>query len=249
LTTFSSWQLQVFDAWINAQQDQRSGFANVRHSFPTPRFYPPTLFIQFLDGVALTTITLSLSLASLSFGKKLASLCAPRFRRPPFLPPFLRYGLSGCSILIYAATLITYFFLPSSYRHKVTAALIFSFPGTLTRYLLSTALNPRFKALPVGTLVANIFGTALLAAFRVLLSTPSKPPQNSCDILQGLSDGYCGCLTTISTFAAEISDLRFWKACRYALISWILGQVVMLLIFGSSLWTGNVEKQVTCVFR
>jgi CrcB protein len=202
-----------------------------------------TSFIQFLDGVSLTAITLSLALASLSCGKKLASLCAPRFRRPPFLPPFLRYGLSGLSILVYAATFITYFFLPSSYRHKVTAALVFSFPGTLTRYLLSTALNQRLKALPLGTLVANIFGTALLAAFRVLLSAPSR---NRCDILQGLIDGYCGCLTTVSTLAAEMSDLEFWKACRYALISWTLGQVVMALIFGTSLWTGSVGKQATC---
>jgi fluoride ion exporter CrcB/FEX len=83
---------------------------------------------------------------------------------------------------------------------QVTAALIFSFPGTLTRYLLSTALNPRLKALPLGTLVANISGTALLAAFRVLQSTPSLPSRNRCDILQGLVDGYCGCLTTVSTF-------------------------------------------------
>jgi fluoride ion exporter CrcB/FEX len=249
LTTFSSWQLQVFDAWINAQQVQRSGLANVGSSLPFHHIvFLIALLIQFLDGVTLTTITLSLSLASLSFGKKLASLCVPRFQRPPFLPPFLRYGLSCFSILIYAATLITYFFLPSSYRHIVTAALIFSFPGTLTRYLLSTALNTRLKAFPLGTLVANILGTALLAAFHILQSTPSQPSRTRCDIMQGLVDGYCGCLTTISTFAAELGDLMFWKACRYALISWILSQVAMLLIFGSSLWSGSVEKQVTCSY-
>lgn len=204
--------------------------------------------IQFLDGVALSAITLSLSLASLSFGKILASRCAPYFQNPSFLSPLVRHVLSVSSILIYPATLIAYFFLPSKYRHQVTAALIFSFPGTLTRYLLSTTLNPRLKALPLGTLVVNILGTALLAAFHVLQSTPNPPPRNGCAILQGLIDGYCGCMTTVSTFAAELNDLRFWKACRYALISWILGQVVILLIFGSSLWTGSVEKQVTCIF-
>ena len=123
---------------------------------------------------------------------------------------------------------------------------MFSFPGTLTRYLISTALNQRLKALPLGTLVANTFGTALLAAFRVLLSAPSLPSRNRCNIIQGLIDGYCGCLTTVSTFAAEMKDLEFRKACRYALISWVLGQVVMILIFGTSLWTGSVGMQVTC---
>jgi fluoride ion exporter CrcB/FEX len=194
----------------------------------------------------LTTITFSLSLASLIFGQKLASIVAPRFQNLSFLPRFLRFGLSVFSITTYAATLITYFFLPSRHRREVTAALVFSFPGTLTRYLLSTTLNPRLKALPLGTFVANLSGTALIAAFHTLQSTPSPPSQNGCDILQGLIDGYCGCLTTVSTFAAEIYDLRFRKACRYALVSWILGQLIILLIFGSSLWTGRVEHQITC---
>lgn len=151
--------------------------------------------------------------------------------------------------MTYAATFFTFFFLPKQYRHQATAALVFSFPGTLTRYLLSLFLNQRLKVFPLGTLSANLLGTALLAAFFVIQSTPSPPSQDACDVLQGLMDGYCGCLTTVSTFAAELWDLKFRKACRYAIVSWVLGQAVMVLIIGSSLWTGKIEKQVTCRFH
>ncbi|CAA7259822.1 unnamed protein product [Cyclocybe aegerita] len=230
LTTFSSWQLDVFNAWINAGQFDRGGLQD------------------FLDGVGVSTVTLSLSLASLAFGYNIASVIAPFIGRPQFAPRVFRYGFSLVSVLVYAATFLTYFLLPESYRHQATAALLFSFPGTLTRYLLSIALNQRIKAFPLGTLAANTLGTALLAAFHVIQSTSNPHSQNACSLLQGLIDGYCGCLTTVSTFAAEIRDLAGKKACRYALLSWVLGQAMMVLIFGSAIWTGHAREQLICTF-
>ncbi|KAF8913957.1 CrcB-like protein-domain-containing protein [Gymnopilus junonius] len=228
LTTFSSWQLQVFQAWINAGQYNRSGFQD------------------FLDGVANSCITLSLSLASLAFGFKIASLLAPYFPRPRFPHRTVRYSISGFAVLLYVATYFTYFFLPSEFRHQATAALLFSFPGTLTRYILSVLLNQRTKALPLGTLTANTLGSALLAAFHTLQSTTNP---HACSILQGLADGYCGCLTTVSTFAAEVREFPTRKACRYVVVSWVLGQVMMILVLGTSIWSGHARGQVTCSFQ
>ncbi|PPQ94029.1 hypothetical protein CVT25_009877 [Psilocybe cyanescens] len=181
LTTFSSWQADIFNTWINARQYRRGGLRD------------------FVDGVGLSVITLSLSLASISFGYNLACVVSPMVSRLGFARPTIRYGLSCLSLLIYGATFFTYFFLPARYRHQATAALLFAFPGALTRYILSISLNRRIKAFPLGTLTANTLGTALFAAFHVLQSTPHPPSPNACSILQGLIDGYCGCLTTMAS--------------------------------------------------
>lgn len=199
--------------------------------------------------MGISAITLSLSLASLTFGSSIASILAPHIPQPQVLRPAFRYGLSCIAVLIYGATFLTYFLLPASFRHQGTAALMFSFPGALTRYLLSITLNKRTKALPLGTLMANTLGTALLAAFHVLQSINHPVSPTACSLLQGLADGYCGCLTTVSTFAAEVIDFGGLKAVRYVMVSWLLGQAMMLLIFGSSIWTGQAREQITCNFR
>jgi CrcB protein len=201
LTTFSGWQLDVFNSWINATKSHRGGLRD------------------FVDGTGKTAFTLAISIASVSFGAHIARAIKPHFPSLPSPSRSVRYCLSVLSILMYAATLPAYFKLSPSYRHQATAALLFAFPGALTRYLLSIQLNPRNKTIPLGTFTANAVGTALLGTFHVLQSTSSPPSQNACAILQGLADGYCGCLTTISTFAVEVVTLKSRRAWFYVLIS------------------------------
>jgi len=188
--------------------------------------------VKFIDGLTKIIFTLTISIGSLLFGKRLA--CAlPEREYKSIDSTRYRYLFSLLSLLSYAATLVTYFLLPHGYREKATSALLFAFPGALSRYALSTLLNTRNPRFPFGTFTANMFGTALLAAFHVL--TPFSP-----DIMQGLSDGYCGCLTTISTFAAELVALERerWK-WRYGMYSLGIGQILVVLIVGVPIWTGN----------
>lgn len=222
----------------------------------TRREYRMTAFLaglrihrQFVDGLCKTVFTLALSLGSLSFGKSLAAPLSARKFTTTRLPTLVRSGLILLSLGIYIATIPLYHYLPSSYRGQATAALLFSYPGTLTRYLLSTTLNPKFAHIPLGTLSSNLIGTALLGTFHVLQRLSTNPVSSkTCSLLQGLMDGYCGCLTTISTFAVEVAMLGKEKGARYALISWMGGQLVLLAILGPSYWGsgGRISVERTC---
>ena len=201
---------------------------------------------QAVDGIGRISFTLSISMASLFLGIHIGTALVPVI--PNLRPPssVMRYTVPIVSILIYGATFPAYFCLSASFRHQATAALLFSFPGTLTRYVLSILLNPRFKLLPVGTLVANEFGTSLLAMFHALQGLRSPVSPGACSILQGLDDGYCGCLTTVSTFVSELRVLGSRKGLLYGMVSIVVGQVLMVLILGSAVWTGSVSAQISC---
>lgn len=203
---------------------------------------------QFIDGLGKSVFTLSLSLASVSFGYNIGNLLAPHLPTFKFPSKVARYTWSAIAVCMYAAVFPTYFKMSPRFRHEATAALLFAYPGTLSRYLLSVYLNPRIKALPMGTLTANLLGTALLGAFHVLQSLSDPVSPDACSLLQGLGDGYCGCLTTVSTFAAEMRDLKRWKSIRYGITSWGGGQLLLLVIVGTSMWAGHVGKGVTCSF-
>lgn len=102
--------------------------------------------------------------------------------------------------------------------------------------------------MPLGTFLANMIGTALLGGFNVLQNKVHPVSSYACSVLQGLDDGYCGCLTTVSTFAVEILGLGLRKGSRYALISWCVAQLLLLLVFGLPIWIGHSRGQITCTF-
>ena len=206
---------------------------------------------QAIDGVGKTVFTLAICLSAVSFGAHLSTLVVPRV---PALPPPsrpVRYTLSALAVLTYAAAYPAYFRASPRFRHDATAALLFSFPGTLSRYLLSLLLNPRLKLFPLGTFAANMLGTALLGTFQVLqtIQHPAPLGAGACAVLRGLADGYCGCLTTVSTFAAEVDALDGRRAWIYVSLSWLVSQVLLAVIIGPSIGAGHVSRQITCRYE
>lgn len=132
------------------------------------------------------------------------------------------------------------------YRH-VTFALLFAPFGTFLRFWLGKA-NKYDNRIMYGTLSANLFATALLSACSVLQRTPSASPSPlSCGVLQGFVDGFCGCLSTVSTFAVELRGLRRLSAYLYAAISVVAGIALVVLIYGSVWWTLGMGAR--CAFQ
>jgi fluoride exporter len=89
--------------------------------------------------------------------------------------------------------------------------------GTLARYLIQGVIQPRGGSFPIGTLVINIAGSFLLG-FIVRIATGSTiiSPQ----VRGGLTIGFCGAFTTMSTFSYEtialLNDGEYWRAGLYA---------------------------------
>jgi fluoride exporter len=99
--------------------------------------------------------------------------------------------------------------------------------GGVIRYLLGGAIQRALAAsFPVGTLVINVTGSALLGfIFRYALETPAVTPE----IRALLGVGFCGGYTTFSTFSYEtltlLEDGDWRRAGLYVGVS-LIGSVL-----------------------
>jgi len=73
--------------------------------------------------------------------------------------------------------------------------------GALARWMLSYKLNVYFPAIPPGTLASNIIGGYIIGVAIAFFATrPEVAPEWRLLIITG----FCGGLTTFSTFSAEV---------------------------------------------
>ncbi len=85
--------------------------------------------------------------------------------------------------------------------------------GTLARYVLQGALQTRGGAFPTGTLAINLAGSFLIG-FIMRFATGSTVVTP--ELRGGLTIGFCGAFTTMSTFSYEsirlLGDGEYWYA-------------------------------------
>lgn len=73
--------------------------------------------------------------------------------------------------------------------------------GAISRWWLGNRLNSLFPALPPGTLAANLIGGYLIGCAIAFFA---RYPAISAEWRLALITGFCGALTTFSTFSAEV---------------------------------------------
>lgn len=264
VTTFSSWILQVFQAYGNQLHYNRTGLHNV------------------MDALTQTAATIGLSLAGLAAGKSLARvlpaqsvidvLSLRRLRRgkrddddgeeseakrgrnhtsqsTPILDLFcfIVLGLGFCL----GAALLAAFQTSPQFR-PTTFAIVFSPPGAILRWYLSrlnsSSLSKSPPYWPLGTFTANILATLILCGVFVPQHygpTGTHIAGSSvlqCHLLFALQEGFCGCLSTISTFAVELRNLKPRKrAVGYAVGSYVVGIAVCVIVIGVPWWSKGMD--------
>ena len=100
--------------------------------------------------------------------------------------------------------------------------------GALLRWWLGAQLNSLFPAVPPGTLAANLAGSYVVGVAIAFFATyPAIPPEWRLLVITG----FCGGLTTFSTFSAELVTLL-----QQGRAAWACGAMAMHLA-GSVLMT------------
>ncbi|SPJ18156.1 conserved hypothetical protein; putative inner membrane protein associated with chromosome condensation [Burkholderiales bacterium] len=89
--------------------------------------------------------------------------------------------------------------------------------GGLLRWLLGLQFNSLFPTIPPGTLMANLLGGYIVGlAVAYFASVPEIAPQWRLLIITG----FCGGLTTFSTFSAEVVSL-----IQQGRVAWAAGAI------------------------
>ena len=114
--------------------------------------------------------------------------------------------------------------------------------GALLRWWLGITLNPHFPAIPPGTLAANLIGGYVVGVAVAFFATYSAvAPEWRLLVITG----FCGGLTTFSTFSAELVTLLQQGRAPWALAAaaaHLMGSVVMTFAgIGTVLWLRSLR--------
>lgn len=203
---------------------------------------------SFMALLAVTLTTVSLSLSGLILGAHLA-IALERFT--PSIPyPITRKILDPLGVLLgwgswLGAILMAIFPPHNKWRGEILFALVFAPLGCLARFYLAIHLNGKIASFPLGTFAANICGTAVMG-MSWDIAHARIGGLAGCQVLQGVEDGFCGCLTTISTWVAELNSLGRRHSYIYGFSSVAAALAVMIAIMGGLRWSDGFSPLV-CV--
>lgn len=229
-SSFSSLILEAF----NKSADTAEG---APYSYPNPAY-------GIMEFLSVIFTQLGMSVAGFHLGKH---FCAFADRYFPTLTKRNYKILESLSVAMGVVSIIITCILiginKSGSWRSWTFSILFAPFGALLRFYISKYLNTKFVNFPLGTFSANLLGT-LLHGVLTILSRGKLPHQGRlvsdvlvCHIISGFNDGFCGALTTVSTFVVELFALKLIYSYRYGITSIILSFILLVTTLGSYNWT------------
>ena len=133
------------------------------------------------------------------------------------------------------------------WRGELFFALAFAPLGCLIRFHASLRLNGLIARFPLGTFMVNLTGTIVLGAcWNLQHASLTKGMIGGglvgCQILDGIQDGFCGCVTTVSTWVLELKGLERRHAYIYGAASVGLSISALVVIMGTLIWTDSARE-------
>jgi len=256
LTSFSSFLRDAFLALANNLPTPNS------HPYPAGSTVPPTTSTVHRNGgysfmalISVIFMTVIMSMGALKVGAHVAIALDPL--TPTLSFRLLRKALDRLVVVVALGAWLGAVFMaiwppdrffdrPERWRGEAIMACVFAPLGCLLRFYVSLRLNGLSPAFPLGTFAVNVFGSAILAMCfdlqHVTFQGVAGGSLVGCQVLEGVMDGFCGCLTTVSTWVAELNGLRRTHSYIYGCSSVLAGLSMMVLIMGSVRWSqGWVE--------
>ncbi|KAL1961729.1 hypothetical protein VTN77DRAFT_1129 [Rasamsonia byssochlamydoides] len=206
--------------------------------------------------LAVLITEIGLSMVSLFLGAHLAIFTSSWL--PTIRPKFLRGFLDPLMVILAPLSWIAIICLaillpqfptdntlwsPEIWRGPFLFSLVFAPVGCLVRFFISLKLNRRIPSFPLGTFIVNVLGTMILGmAFSLQHASIGSSgfggqSFTGCQVLQGIMDGFCGCVTTVSTWVLELSDLKRQHAYIYGSISVAAALGMLVVEIGALRWT------------
>ncbi|KAL3682977.1 hypothetical protein R1sor_000999 [Riccia sorocarpa] len=166
----------------------------------------------------------------------------------------------NCSLLIFTlvggclwvgSLVLTIIDRSSISRRTLWLACVVAPPGVWMRWYFAR-LNGQgigqkhlMRWLPVGTLLVNVVASSMEAGLATVEAAVGN--YNSRLWIESLQLGMFGCLSTVSTFVAEIQTMHQgknrWRAYVYPLSTIITSVVIGLLIYGIPVWVLGLDAR------
>jgi CrcB protein len=258
VTTFSTWILHIFQAFGDQKHYNRHGLHNVMDALTQTGATLGMSLISVSAGMALADFLPVQPLLHQLEKNTTHKFWKRKTGKRPRVDDIVPYTLAPdlwsifVGILFWAASAI----LCGTYApfREVTFAIVLAPFGAILRWYLSRLNSAKrsklFPYWPLGTLAANLLATLVIAGVFVAQNVGRVSgvggggaySVNGCHALYGVQEGFCGCLSTISTFAVELQNIKpRRRAIGYAVGSWVVGVLICVLVIGAPWWSIGMD--------